>query len=50
MKQNKPEDDTEVSIQLINADKSLRKGTEGFLAVLDCLEGVSREDDFTRLE
>lgn len=31
-------------------DKSLRKGTEGFLSVLDRLEGVSRNDDFKRLD
>lgn len=39
MKQNKIE----------QVDKSLRKGTEGFLSVLDRLEGVDRSDDFKRM-
>jgi hypothetical protein len=29
---------------------SLRKGTEGFLKVLDRLDGISRDDDFKRIK
>ena len=32
------------------AMRTLEKGTEGFLSVLDRLDSVSREDDFRRIE
>lgn len=44
------DNDAEKEIERRKALKGLIKGIEGFMAVLDKLDGVSREDDFRRID